>query len=435
MTKTILTSILILLIGHYSFGQETKTKIVTSDIENFWIAYDAINKTNDSLERIKIIKDFYIGKATDGLKGMIEARDYEDYEFVNAILNYPKYWTSIRPNTANLIKDKEQIEQYFAKLKEIYPELKPTTIYFPIGVFRSPGTYQGNNVLLGAEFLLANKNADLSELPERVRNGMTEYMPYDIPLIALHELIHTQQKRWEHLSIIHRSVAEGVAEFISTLISQRPLSPGVKFGKQNEKRVLERYMIEIFRDEDVGNWLSSKNQNELEVNDLGYYIGYEVCERYYNKSTDKKQAIKELIELDYSNDIEFARILDGSGFLPMTWNEIGAKYESMRPTVIGIKEFKNGCKNLSTKLKTITIEFSEPMSSCCRNFDFEESKTGEFLKIKKIIGWSEDKRKFSFEVEELNPNTNYHLIISNFAKEDGGNRLAPYTIEFKTKRK
>lgn len=435
MKKTILASILIFLFGHYSFGQESKTKIVTSDIDNFWIAYDAINKTTDSLERIKIIKDLYIIKATEGLKGMIAAREYEDYEFVSAILNYPKYWNSIRPNTANLIMDKEQIEQYFAKLKEVYPELKPTTIYFPIGVFRSAGTYHENNVLLGAEFMLANRNSDLSELPERVRKGMTDYMPYDIPLIALHELIHTQQKRWEHLSIIHRSVAEGVAEFISTLISQRPLSPGVKFGKQNEKRVLERYMIEIFRDDDVGNWLSSKNQNELEVNDLGYYIGYEVCERYYNKSTDKKQAIKDLIELDYSNDIEFAKILDGSGFLPMTWNEIGTKYESMRPTVIGIKEFKNGSKKLSTKLKIITIEFSEPMSSCCRSIDYDQSKTGEFLKIKEIIGWSEDKRKFSFEVEELKPNTNYHIIILNFAKEDGGNRLAPYTIKFRTKRK
>lgn len=435
MTKTLLTTLLFLFLGTRIFGQEPKTKIVTSDIDNFWNAYDTIIKTTDSLERINLIKELYINKATDGLKGMISARDYEDYEFVHAILNYPKYWNSIRPNTAHLVQDKEQIEHYFAQLKEVYPELKPTTIYFPIGVFRSAGTYQGNNVLLGAEFMLATKSADLSELPERVKNGMNEYMPYDIPLIALHELIHTQQKSWEHLSIIHRSVAEGVAEFISTLISQRPLSPGVEFGKQNEKRVLERYMVEIFRDEDVGNWLSSKNQNELEVNDLGYYIGYEVCERYYNQSTDKSEAIKELIELDYSNDIEFAKILDGSGFLPMTWNEIGATYESMRPTVIGIKEFKNGSKKISPKLKTITIEFSEPMSSCCRSIDYDESKTGEFLKMKNIIGWSEDNRQFSFEVDELKPNTNYHLIILGFAKEDGGNRLAPYTIEFKTKRR
>jgi hypothetical protein len=435
MTKTLLTTLTFLLLGNCIFGQESKTKIVTSDIDNFWIAYDVIIKTTDSLERIKLVKELYINKATDGLKGMISARDYEDYEFVNAILSYPKYWKSIRPNTANLIKDKEQIEEYFARLKEVYPDLKQTTIYFPIGAFRSAGTYQGSNVLLGAEFLLANQNSELSELPERVRNAITESIPYDIPLIALHELIHTQQKPWEHLSIVHRSVAEGVAEFISTLISEKPISSSVKFGKLNQKKVLDRYMIEIFRDEDVGNWLYSQNQNELKINDLGYYIGYEICERYYNQSIDKKKAIKDLIELDYNSDVEFAKILDGSGFLPMKWDEIGVKYESMRPTVKRILEFKNGSKKVSPKLKIITIEFSEPMSSCCRSIDFDESRAGEFLKIKKMIGWSEDKRKFSFEVDELKPNTNYHLIISYFAKEDGGNRLAPYTIEFKTKRR
>jgi hypothetical protein len=436
MTKTILTSMLFLIFGNYSFGQEAKTKIVTSDIDNFWIAYDSINKTTDSLERIKIIKDLYINKATDGLKGMIVARDYEDYEFVSAILNYTKYWNSIRPNTANLIKDKERIEQYFAKIKEIYPELKPTTIYFPIGAFRSAGTYQGSNVLLGAEFLLANQNSELSELPERVRNAITESIPYDIPPIALHELIHTQQKPWEHLSIVHRSVAEGVAEFISTLISEKPISPTVKFGKQNQKRVLDRYMIEIFRDEDIGNWLYSKNQNELEINDLGYYIGYEICERYYNKSTDKKKAIKDLIELDYDSDVEFTKFLDGSGFLPMTWNEIGVKYESMRPTVKRIIEFKNGSKNISPRLNTITIEFSEPMSRCCRATEnYLIDKEAKAVIIKEYIGWSNDNTKYTFEIGQLIPNTKYELTITNFAKDDGGNRIAPYTIEFKTKRR
>lgn len=432
MTKTLIYSIALLFIGNSLFGQDSKVKIVTSDIDNFWIAYDAINKTSDSLERIQLINELYIDKATDGLKGMILARNYKDYEYVDAILNYPKYWNSIRPNTSNLRGNKEQIEKYFNKLKEFYPGLKPTVIYFPMGVFRSPGTYQGDNVLLGAEFLLAQSDTDLSELPERLRNVMIEYMPYDIPLIALHELVHTQQKRWENLSIVHMSVAEGVAEFISTLVAETPLSPPVKFGKLNQEKVLERFMIEIFRDNDAWNWLWSNNDNELKVNDLGYYIGYEICERYYNNAKDKKQAIKELIELDYSNSVEFAKILDGSGFLPMSWNEISSKYESMRPTIRKIVEFDNGSQKVSVNTKTITIEFSDPTSSCCRSIDYDESKSGEILKIKRMIGWSEDKRQFSFEVDDLKPNTNYHIVISNFAKEDGGNRLAPYTIEFKT---
>ena len=417
------------------FGQDFKKQIITTDIDNFWFAYDQINKSSDSLERIRLINELYIDKATEGLKGLISVRRYKDYEFVNNILNYPKYWNSIRGNSSYLLRDTEQIEKYLNKLKEIYPELKPANIYFSIGAFRTGGTYEGNNVLIGAEFMLAQKNAILEELPERIKNTITEYAPYDIPLTAIHEYIHTQQKSWENRSIIDLCVAEGVAEFISTLITEKPLSPPVIYGKQNAEKVLERYMVEIFRNEDVWNWLWSENQNELKVNDLGYYIGYEISERYYEKAIDKKKAIKDLIELDYSNEEEFAKLVDGTNFLPMSIKEIEIKYESMRPTVKRLVEFENGSKKVSPKLKTITIEFSEPMNNCCRSVDYDETKGVERLVIKKHIGWSDDKKQYTFEVEDLNPNTTYGLIISNFAKEDGGNRLAPYTIRFKTKKR
>ncbi len=432
MKKILISTILILSFWNSILGQNSTVKIVTTDLDNFWIAYDAITEASDSLERIKLINELYIDKGTDGLKGMISARNYKDYEFVDAILKYPKYWNSIRPNTHNLVAHKEQIEHYFAKLRNIYPALKPTVIYFPIGVFRSSGTYQEDKVLLGAEYLLAQMNSDLSELPAGVKEAIVTSMPYNIPLISVHELIHTQQKRWEDLSIIHASVAEGVAEFISTLIAEAPLSEPVKFGKNNQQKVLDRYMIEIFRNDDVANWMWSENTNELIQRDLGYYIGYEVCERHYTNAIDKQKAIKELIELDYSDDTAFSKILDGTGFLPLTWSEIGIKYESMCPTVKRIGEFENGSDEVSPQLNVITLEFSEPMSNRWRNFSHNEAIQGEKLKIKKVIGWSADKKQLSFEVEALKPNTHYHLVISQITKEDGGNGMVPYTIEFGT---
>lgn len=434
MKKTALSTFIFILFGYGLFGQGHTAKIVTTDIDNFWIAYDQIIQASDSSERMKLINELYIDKGTEGLKGLISVRRYEDHEFVSNILKYPTYWNSIRGNSTYLLKDTEQIEKYLAKLKELYPELKPADIYFSIGAFRSAGTYEGDKVLFGAEFMLAQKNAVLEELPERIRNIIAEYAPYDIPLTAVHEYIHTQQKDWENRGIIELCVAEGVAEFISTLITEKPLSPPVIFGKQNAEKVLERYMVELFRDNDVWNWLWSENQNALKVNDLGYYIGYEICERYYTNATDKKKAIKDLIELDYNNEEEFARLVDGTKFLPMTLKEIEINYESMRPTVRRILEFENGSKNVSPKLNVITIEFSEPMNDCCRSFDFEETPEVEHLTIKKHIGWSEDKKHYSLEVEPLKPNTTYGLIISNFVKQDGGNRLAPYTIRFKTNR-
>lgn len=421
-------------VGYPAFSQVVEQRIVTDDIDNFWIAHDQIMVTNDSLERIKLINQLYIDKGTEGLKNLIEVRRYKDYELANNIIKYPKYWQSIRANIANVHRFTNQIEVNIKKLKKIYPELKPATIYFSFGAFRTGGTYHDNMILLGSEYLFANPNSELQELPQRIQNVIKEYSPYDIPLLVTHEYIHTQQKRWEDNSMIQRCVAEGVAEFVSTLITERPLSPPVKFGKQNSKEVLKQFMYEIFRDDDVDNWLWNTNQNHLKVNDLGYYIGYEICERYYNKSSDKKAAIKELIELDYGNTKAFAKVVDATDFFPMSINEMGKKYESLRPTVVRILELENGKTDVSPELKALTIEFSAPISNCCRSFDIVETEGVERIVIKKHVGWSDDKKQYSFEIEALKPNTTYGLIISNFAREDGGNRLAPYTIQFKTKK-
>lgn len=414
-------------------GQVVEIQIDTTDIQRFYQAYDLVLSERDSLARLQIVRDVYLNKATPGLKGLLYVRDYQDYEYVDAMLSYQRYWNSVRFNAKNLLKDQARVNDYFMRLKSIFPMAKEGVVYFPVGAFRSGGTYFEQNVLLGAEFWLADENADLTELPARLQEAIQETVKKDLPLTVLHEFIHTQQKPWTHQSIVHISLAEGVAEYISTMLSNAPLSPPVAFGKANEKQVVERFMIECVRDNDVWNWLWNANENELKVRDLAYYIGYEVCERYVKRSEDKRMAIQELIALEYDNEEQFERVLDGSGFLPLTWSQIGERYESLRPTITGIKEFENGSKRVSHRLKTITLEFSEPMNACCRSIDFNESLGAEMVKIKRIIGWSDDMRSFSFEVEKLKRKTNYNIIFSAFAKEDGGNRLAPYSISFTTR--
>lgn len=415
------------------FAQGRAITIVTEDVHHFWEAYDRITLCADSAERIALLNDLYLQKGTDGLKALTEARHYEAQEWMDAIMGYPSYWKSIRKNTDLLLRDKDRMQNYFDQLQAIYPELKPATVYFAVGAFRSAGTYKKDNVLFGAEFILAQSDADTHELPERLQKIIDDYAPYNIPLIALHELIHTQQKEgWESLSIVHQCVAEGVAEFISTLLSGEKLGPNVAFGKNNETRVMGQFMHECVRDNDVFNWLWSENTNALKEPDLGYYIGYEVCERYYQKAADKRKAIKELIELDYHSDEAFAKVLDGSGFLPLTWEQIGQRYEELRPRVKRIIEFENGSQQVNPNVQTLTIEFTEVMSTCCQSMDYDEALGSEPLSIAQRLGFSDDGMRYTFALKPLKPNTSYHLIISNMAKQDGGNRLLPYAVEFRT---
>ena len=430
--KNYLLSLLLLLCWGVLSAQNFSERIITSDLDNYWSAYDRVITESDSAKRVELVQQYYVDKATQGLKDLMNVRRYTAAELADNMMKYQNYWSSIRANTSYLLKDRKEIEENLQKLKQVYPALQPANIYFAIGAFRSAGTYSNGNVLFGAEFMLAQKNTDKSELPERIKKVLDEYVPYDIPLIATHEYIHTQQKPWEDQDIIHLCVAEGVAEFISTLVTGRECSKTVKFGKANPQKVLDRYMIEIVRDDDIWNWLWSDNQNELKVNDLGYYIGYEICERHYAQASNKEQAVKEMIELDYASEDAFAKFVDGTHFLPLTIAEISQKYEDMRPRVARIVEFENRSTSVKTSTKTLTIEFDQAMSECCRSLDFDENPEVANLKVKSHVGWSSDKRQYTLELEPLRPNTTYALIISNFAKENGGNRLAPYTILFTT---
>ena len=59
-----------------SAAQDTN-KVFTTDIDNFWIAYDSIQTTTDSLMQIDFIQKLYIDKGTKGLRSFMVLRDIQ----------------------------------------------------------------------------------------------------------------------------------------------------------------------------------------------------------------------------------------------------------------------------------------------------------------------------------------------------------------------
>ncbi|MCB4235396.1 hypothetical protein LDL59_10825 [Kaistella anthropi] len=63
-------------------------------------------------------------------------------------------------------------------------------------------------------------------------------------------------------------------------------------------------------------------------------------------------------------------------------------YENKRPTVIGIKQFKNKSNNVDPKINEITVEFSEPLNGYNTGIDFGDLGQNAFPKndVKNDIG-------------------------------------------------
>lgn len=415
-----------------SFAQKIKQSFVSTDIDNFWIAYDEIISTKDSIKQYSLLKELYLNKGTQGLKSLIEVRNYTDKDFVDAINKYPKFWNSIRLNTLNAKSLYPEINSNIQKLKKAYPELKPSTIYFTIGAFRTGGTTHGYKVLIGSEVSLADKTTIIDELPIwRQPFYKTQNPINEIALLCTHEYIHTQQKEIVH-NLISMCLYEGVAEFISCKVTDKKSdAPAIEFGKANQKIVIDKFVSDLFIMTNNYSWLWGENLNDLKVRDLGYYIGYEICERYYNLSKDKTKAIKELIELDYTNEKEIERIVNITKLLPKTLEELNYDYEKQRPTVIQMTPFENGSQVVKSGLTKITIIFSEPLVTYITGVDFGPLGQEYFPKIKPERVFGEDGKSWTFEAD-LKPNQHYQILISNNFRKENGVRLKPYLIDFKT---
>ncbi len=422
-----------LAITTFSFGQNNKQKFVSIDIDNFWVSYDKIIATSDSIQQYKYLKEYYLDKATDGLKSLIEAKRYTEKDFINAINKYPKFWNSIRQNTYKINDVETEIEASIQKLREVYPNLKSSTIYFSIGGFRSNGTIQGNKVLISCEMALSNKMVNTEELPESLQTFYKLFNPLDnIALLCTHEYVHTQQKMPLD-NLLCNTLYEGVAEFTSCFATNKPSNTAsFDFGKKNEELVKTKFIEDLFIPDRMNNWLWGQNLNELKERDLGYYIGYRICENYYAQAKDKKKAIKDMIELDYTNDKAIENFVDKSRFFSQSIKNINRNYEKLRPKVLGIVQFKNGSKNIKSGLTQITIRFSKTMSKNNTGIDFGELGENYCPKISpqgRI--WSEDGKTWTFEAD-LKPNQRYQILISNNFRTEKGIRLKPYLIDITT---
>ena len=433
MKKT--TFILCFLLSMFvSYGQDTTSNFVTFDIDNFWAAYDKITTTKDTIEQYAYLNTLFLDKKSVGLTAFMEVRDYTPQLYLEVINSYPLFWQSIRANTLKTAEFIKELEPELVKFKALYPDLKPAKMYFTIGALRSPGTTQRGIVMIGTELAFTDKNTVSSEFPIEIAKGRRTYFDSnpinDVVLLYVHEYVHTQQKAIVH-NLLSLCMYEGIAEFVSCKITGKPSStPSVSFGKNNEIAVKKKFEEDMFRPRRTDYWLWSDVENVFKMRDLGYYIGYAMADRYYENAKDKKQALKEMIELDYENEKQIEEFVDGTKFLSASLEKLYNDYDLSRPTVTGIKQFKNGGENVNPNLTQITVKFTKKMDKRYRSQDVGPLGKAHFPTLKRF-DFSEDGQSITLNVQ-LEPNKQYQLLLESGYRSEEGIPLKPFLINFKT---
>lgn len=279
------------------FGQ-TKAKIFTSDIDNFWLAYDSVKTTIDTTTQKDFIQRLYLNKATSGLKDFIIVREHSAKRHLNNILTKPKFWESLRPYTLQIKSYTTDIENLMLKFKKLYSNFKQPDVFFTIGCLNSGGTTTPDKILIGSEIAAADSTVDASEV-ESWLQGVFKLNTNVVYLVA-HEVGHTQQNHGNgNSNLLGHCIKEGACDFIAELLmGKKVITPYMNYGKQNELQIWTDFQKQMLSS-DISNWLynGSKKNNA----DLGYFIGYEICKSYFENARNKKKALKSIIELKYSD--------------------------------------------------------------------------------------------------------------------------------------
>ena len=297
MKKALILTLSILGLFGNVFAQLTTNanpdaaKFVTSDINLFWAAYDKAKPENDLI----VYRDEYLKKGSVGLQEFTRLRIGTSCNLVNAINASPKYYAALREYSLKVPAYEKQMRASFYKLKEIYPEAVFPDVYFVIGRMNSGGTLSDKGLLIGLDMYGKNPNAPTDELGDwhRAVVSSVDRLPY----IVAHELIHYEQKYAADETLLARAVGEGVPDFVAELIAGDTINPHLhKYGNPIEKQLWTEFKAEM-SGKKTSNWLYQGNDAKDKPADLGYWMGYKIAESFYKNAKDKKQAVRDMLEI------------------------------------------------------------------------------------------------------------------------------------------
>jgi hypothetical protein len=275
-------------------------KLITSDIEHFWHAYDLMTPETAR----DVFQREYLDHASAGLKALVASRIKSVDALIRALETKPQYYASIRLSTLNIPSLTDAIRASFRRLEALLEGAVFPDVYFLIGCLNTGGTVDEAGLLIGTEFFARTEPAPLEEMGPFLASVARPIET--LPLIVAHELIHYQQlvfgpgelrQRFEQddLSLLELTLVEGVAEFFGRVISGGVGNPLIhEYGALHERELWERFKVDL-NESRIDAWFYQGDNAKDEPADLGYFIGSRIVEAYWERAPDKKQALRTLL--------------------------------------------------------------------------------------------------------------------------------------------
>jgi len=270
-------------------------RLVTSDIPNFWRVFDKATLQNGA----DLFQREYIDTGTAGLHDFLRSRIQNGRALAATVAGRPRYYQAIRESTLAVDRNpkiKEAIRASFHRLQEIYPNAVFPDVYFMIGRMNSAGTVSSNGLLIGVEMNARDETTPVDELTawERAVTGRIDTLPNTVA----HELIHIQQPLPTAKStLLREALMEGGADLVGELISGGIINQVQRvYGDEHEQALWDEFRKDMSGTE-LSGWLFQGDKSKDRPADLGYYIGYRICDAFYRRTQDKHEAVARILRI------------------------------------------------------------------------------------------------------------------------------------------
>lgn len=375
----------------------------TKDIDHFFQAFDSVQTTTDKEKQVAFVQKLYLDPGSLGIEYAIThsidgGKRATAKHWVELMNNSKENIIRIRPYFANLASQMKILEPKFRYFKEQYPNFKEGNVYFVIGLGMFGGRPENTNLFIGCE-VLANERPDWAVS------------------IVLHEYVHTLQRKSDNALLAH-CLNEGAADFIAEVINQKSLrevypNSYIDFGYKNEKAIWNEFKKFIASNEKgkFFNWLygiKGRVVNGTQMKDLGYFMGYKICKAYYEHAPDKKQAIKDIIEMDVSTDEKARDFLLKSGYVPKKDLAFIKTFEFTK-----IVEVKKGLKLIQYGY---TIENGQVVFTFDLPSSIEKSQVEQVTIAGSFNGWNPKNDNFKME-NILNNRYQFTMPVASFKEK------------------
>lgn len=131
---------------------------------------------------------------------------------------------------------------------------------------------------------------------EQAKALLLEYIAHEMVHVAQYQ--STQRTNFV-FNLLEMSLIEGTADFISSMYLDRPSllqQPRKTWGEQHAAQLWNAF-IEQQHNKGYGMWLYAPSTNEQPA-DMGYWMGSQIAEHYYNSAEDKMLAISTLLRME-----------------------------------------------------------------------------------------------------------------------------------------